>query len=109
VTVIAHEFHYGWGAAGVPATPGAPTATPLVQQVSISWSAVTGATSYDLYRAGVLIATPSGTSYVDPVTDTNVSASYTVAARNGLGVSAQSAASASVAPRPTFAAFGLPL
>ena len=95
--------------AGVSATPqvaapGIPTgltATAGVGQVTVSWTAVTGATSYQLYRGTTLVSSPTTTSFVDTSLTAGTALSYTVKAVNAGGVSA---ASAAVSATPTLAA-----
>jgi hypothetical protein len=79
------------GSGDVPAQVTVLTATPSTGQVALSWTAASGATSYNVERSlsssgpFVSIATPSGTSY----TDTNVTAGttyyYEVAGVNSVG------------------------
>ncbi|MEY2634133.1 MAG: hypothetical protein RIS75_73 [Actinomycetota bacterium] len=58
----------------------------------ITWNAVTGATSYKVYRDGALIGTPTTTTFT-PATVTNAApAVYTVEAVNATSTSAPSAA-----------------
>ena len=95
--------------AGVTATPqvaapGIPTgltATAGVGQVSVSWTAVTGAASYQLYRGTVLVSSPTTTSFVDTSLTAGTAVSYTVKAVNAGGVSAASTAATAT---PTLAA-----
>ena len=87
----------------VPA-PGVPTglaATAGVGQVTVTWTAVSGATSYQLYRGATLVASPTTTSYVDTSLTAGTAVSYTVKAVNAGG---SSAASAAVSATPTLAA-----
>ncbi len=58
--------------AGKPAAPAQPTITPNCGSLTVNWSSVSGATSYDIYRKlsggsyGAAIATgQTGTSYLD--------------------------------------------
>jgi fibronectin type 3 domain-containing protein len=95
--------------AGVTATPQVPapgiptgvTATAGVNQVTITWTAVSGATSYQLYRGATLVASPTTTSYVDTSLTAGTAVSYTVKAVNAGGTSAASAAASAT---PTLAA-----
>ena len=87
----------------VPA-PGVPTglaATAGVGQVTVTWTAVSGATSYQLYRGTTLVTSPTTTSYVDTSLTAGTAVSYTVKAVNAGGASA---ASAAVSATPTLAA-----
>jgi hypothetical protein len=65
--------------AGVAATDG------LCDQVQVSWSAVPTATSYNVYRDGVLIGTDSASPYVDDEFTPLVNHAYTVQACSGSG------------------------
>jgi mono/diheme cytochrome c family protein len=85
------------------------TATGSANQVTISWSAVSGATSYNLYRAtaaGVTIANGTKIAGVtSPYVNTGLSAGtsyyYIVTAVNSVGESVASAqASATTSPAP---------
>jgi len=81
-------------------TPAAPTgvvATPGNAQVSLSWTASANATGYKVYRAGVLVSTQAGTSFLDTGLTNGTAYSYTVVATNG---SASSAASTAVSATP---------
>lgn len=83
--------------AGVPSAPTGLTATAGNQQVNLAWTAVPGATSYRISRNGVVLATSATASYLDSTVTNGVTYSYTVAAINALGSSAESS-SASVTP-----------
>jgi hypothetical protein len=72
------------------------------RQVTISWTAMTGATSYDIYRstasgtAGAWIGSASGTSFVDDNGLAGTTYYYTVKAVNSAGQSGASAQAAEV-------------
>ncbi len=74
----------------IPSSPNRPIISPdpacQGSSVTVSWSAVQGATSYRLYRDGVQIWSGSSTSTSQPAQ----AGSYTVAAGNGCGWSGQS-------------------
>ena len=86
-----------------PAAPTGLTATPGNAQVSLSWTTTANATGYKVYRAGVLVATQAGTSFLDSGLTNGVAYSYTVIATNGSASSpASTAATATpMAPAPT--------
>ncbi|SEK23160.1 Fibronectin type III domain-containing protein [Roseateles sp. YR242] len=81
----------------LPATPAGLTATAGVGSISLSWSASTNATGYTLKRSTTgtagsfaLLASPTGTSYVDSGLAGSTRYYYTVSARNDSGESAAS-------------------
>jgi len=80
----------------VPAAPAGLTATPGNLQVSLSWSASSGATGYYVNRSVVTggpytkIATQAGTAYVDPSLTNGTTYYYVVAAYDSAGASANS-------------------
>ncbi|WP_030747004.1 chitinase [Streptomyces griseus] len=77
----------------VPATPaGLAAGTPTTSAVPLSWNAVSGATSYKVYRDGALAATVSGTSTTVSGLAADTAYSFQVAASNAAGESAKSAA-----------------
>jgi fibronectin type 3 domain-containing protein len=100
----------------VSATPTAPTTAPAVPaglqaaagnaQVSLSWSASTGATTYSLKRSTTnggpytQIATPSGTAYTDAGLTNGTAYFYVVAAVNSAGTSANSAQASATPTAP---------
>ncbi|MGO8671772.1 MAG: choice-of-anchor tandem repeat GloVer-containing protein, partial [Capsulimonadaceae bacterium] len=90
----------------LPSTPTGLTATAGESQISLSWTASTGETSYNIYRGtatGAESSTPvgaaTGTAYTDTGLTSSVAYFYTVAAVNGGGTSAQST-EASATPEP---------
>jgi fibronectin type 3 domain-containing protein len=68
----------------VPAQPSA-TASPTKASPAISWTAVTDAASYNVYRDGSLIANVTATSFTDSALAVDGSYSYTVSALDALG------------------------
>jgi hypothetical protein len=97
---------------GAPSAPSAPTATATNNRIALSWTAGSGATGYNLYRAaesGFEGTTPAvtgitGTSYTDTNLNSGTTYCYQVAAVNGSGISGFSpeaqATTAGVNPDP---------
>ena len=83
------------------ATPTNVVAVAGDASVGLSWSAVAGATSYEVRRGGLLISTVSQTTYADSGLTNGVTYTYTVTAKNA---AATSAASSVVAATPMVAA-----
>lgn len=86
-------------------TPTAVAATPGDGQVSLTWGAVSGATSYRVYRDATLVASPGSTSYTDTGLTNGTSYSYTIVA---VSSTSSSAASAPATATPAAAAPGAP-
>jgi len=90
-------------AAAVPAAPTGVNAADGVAQVTLSWSAVSGATSYKVYRSttqgqqGALIGSSSSLGFADRTAVDGTPYYYAVAAVNGVGEGPASAA-ATVTP-----------
>jgi fibronectin type 3 domain-containing protein len=82
-----------------PATPTGVTATAGANQVTVAWAAVSGATSYRVYRAATLLTATATTSYVETGLTPGTAVSYTVVAVNAGGASAASTA-ATATPTP---------
>jgi hypothetical protein len=80
----------GGGGGTVPGAPGGLTGTSTSSSVSLSWSAVSGATSYNVYRNGTKVGSPSGTSYTDIGLSASTAYSYQVSASNSAGEGAKS-------------------
>lgn len=86
------------GNSAIPSTPTGLTATAGNGQLSISWTASSGATSYNLYRATVsggegsawVASGISGTTYTNTGLANGATYYYTVSASNSAGTSAQS-------------------
>ncbi|GGR28235.1 chitinase [Streptomyces roseolus] len=77
----------------VPATPaGLAAGTPTTSAVPLSWNAVSGATSYKVYKDGALAATVTGTATTVTGLTADTAYSFQVAAANAAGESAKSAA-----------------
>jgi fibronectin type 3 domain-containing protein len=93
-----------------PAAPSNLTATAGDTQVSLTWSASSGATSYNVKRSGTSggpytqIAAPTSTSYTDTALTNGTTYYYVVSATNSTGESANSAQVVAVPnpPSPTF-------
>jgi hypothetical protein len=60
-------------------------------QVNLAWTAVSNASSYNVFRAGVLIGNPAAVSFADTGVAPNTTYSYTVQGVNGNGVGLASA------------------
>ncbi|MEU9154875.1 glycoside hydrolase family 18 protein [Streptomyces sp. NPDC048417] len=82
------------GATGQPpaAPTGLKTGTVTSSSVGLSWTAVTGATSYAIYRNGVKVQTATGTSATATGLTPSTAYSFQVTAVNDAGESAKSAA-----------------
>ena len=80
------------GAARHPADgPGRPQGRRRVGQISLSWTAVNGATGYRVYRDGVQIASTASPSFTDTGLDNGTPYGYSVLATNLAGWSPRSA------------------
>lgn len=82
---------------GVPTAvaPSAPfdvVAAPGDASVHLAWTAVPSATSYEVYRNGTLVGSPTAPEFVDAGLANGTSYSYTVKALNGLTASTPSVA-----------------
>jgi hypothetical protein len=76
----------------VPADPATPSSSlHTTSSLTVSWSAVSGASSYQLYRNASLIATQAGTSYADSGLTDGTNYAYQVKACNLAGCSGSSA------------------
>ena len=90
-------------------TPPAPSilnAATSGQDVDLSWNASSGATSYQVFRNGCLVATVAGTTWTDTAL-ANTSASWFVKAVNFRGTSRRGPVRMGIAGRPSVAATSL--
>jgi poly(3-hydroxybutyrate) depolymerase len=80
--------------------------TVTATSIALSWSSVTGATSYDVYRNGgnTPIGTTTSTSYTDTGVVAGTTYTYSVAAVNANGVGAQSATVSATTPAVGYSA-----
>ena len=75
----------------LPAVPGGVAATLAAGQVTVTWTAVTGATSYNVYRSttqgsqGTLLGSSATTNFVDGTVVGGTTYYYQVAAVNSAG------------------------
>ncbi|MEO8097235.1 MAG: hypothetical protein ABI811_05995, partial [Acidobacteriota bacterium] len=96
-----------------PAAPTGLTAVPGNGQVSLSWAAVGGATSYNVKRATLsggpytVIATPSGTTFVNTGLTNGTTYFYVVSGINAIGEGANSAQVSASPVAPPLAPTGL--
>ncbi len=93
---IQHVFVEDDGGGGSVAAPAAPT--QLVATVtgtttlSLTWTASSGATGYQVYRNGTLIGSPASAAWLDTGLSAGTTYSYSVAATSSGGSSTQTAA-----------------
>ncbi|TDW97958.1 cellulose binding domain-containing protein [Kribbella sp. VKM Ac-2566] len=80
----------GGGGGTVPGAPTGLSGTSSASSVSLTWSAASGATSYNVYRNGTKVGSPSSTSYTDSGLAANTTYSYQVSASNSAGEGAKS-------------------
>ncbi|WP_369262664.1 chitinase [Streptomyces sp. R35] len=92
-----------------PAAPTGLTAgTVTSSSVALSWSAVTGATGYAIYRDGVKVQTATGTSATVSGLSPSTAYSFQVAATNDAGESAKSATVTATTSAGSGGSTGLP-
>jgi chitodextrinase len=85
----------------VPSTPSGLSASPGNTTVVLSWLSATdnvGVTGYRVYRNGVLVGSPAGTSFGDTGLTNGTSYAYTVKAADAAGNLSAASGSATVAP-----------
>jgi hypothetical protein len=80
----------GGGGGTVPGAPTGLSGTSSASSVSLTWSAASGATSYNVYRNGTKVGSPTGTSYTDSGLAADTTYSYQVSASNSAGEGAKS-------------------
>ena len=91
------------------------TATGGNQQVSLAWTASSGATSYNVKRAATnggpytTVASPAGTSYTDTTVTNGTTYYYVVTAVNASGESANSNQASATPTVPTTSSCALPI
>ncbi|GGM13877.1 hypothetical protein GCM10010129_67520 [Streptomyces fumigatiscleroticus] len=90
----------------LPAPSGVVVTSTTDTGASLSWSAVSGAASYNVYRDGTRVASPASTSYTDTGSSAGTSYSYTVAAVDSTGAVGTASApvtatTSGTAPAPT--------
>ncbi|SEO68677.1 esterase, PHB depolymerase family [Actinacidiphila rubida] len=75
----------GGGTGSLPAPAGLAVTGTTGTTASLSWSAVSGAASYTVYRGGTAVGSPTGTSFTDSGLTAGTSYTYTVAAVDSSG------------------------
>jgi chitinase len=82
------------GPGGTVTVPSAPTSLKVTgttsSSVSLSWTASSGATGYNVFRNGTKVGSASGTSFTDSGLASSTTFTYTVTATNSAGESAMS-------------------
>ncbi|GGY42655.1 alpha/beta hydrolase family esterase [Streptomyces tanashiensis] len=73
------------GPGSLPAPTGLAVASTADTRVSLSWNAVPGAASYEVYRAGTKVGSTASTAYTDTGLATGTAYGYTVAAVDASG------------------------
>lgn len=97
------------GGGNGPATPSGLTVTPGNAQISLTWNAVSGASSYNVKRSTAsggpytTIASPSTNSYTDTSVTNGTTYYYVVSAVNASGESANSSQASGMPTAPTAA------
>jgi fibronectin type 3 domain-containing protein len=104
--------------AAAPTAPAPPlnlTATGGNQQVSLAWTASTGATTYNVKRAATnggpypTVASPAGTSYTDTTVTNETTYYYVVSAVNASGESANSNQASATPTTPATSSCAVPI
>ncbi|MBL1118623.1 PHB depolymerase family esterase [Streptomyces sp. 110] len=75
----------GSGSGSLPGPSGVTVTGTTDDGVSLSWNAVSGAASYNVYRDGTKVGSPTNTSYTDTGLSAGASYRYTVAAVDSTG------------------------
>ncbi|WP_426446278.1 lytic polysaccharide monooxygenase [Paenibacillus sp. S-38] len=88
------DVNFGGGTGGTTIAAPANLASPSQTQTSVSltWSAVSGASSYEIYRSGTRVGTTSSPSYTDTGLTAGTTYTYTVVAVGSAGRSGPSGA-----------------
>lgn len=81
------------GTGSLPAPTGLTVTGTTGATVSLSWSAVSGAASYNVYRSGTKAGSTKGTSFTDTGLKPGTKYAYTVAAVDGSGTAGASSSS----------------
>jgi len=90
--VAAYTKASGTSTGGAPAVPtGFAVASTTSTSVTLTWQAVSGATSYNILRAGIKIASTTGTTFTDQPLNPHTPYIYSVQAVNAAGTSAATA------------------
>lgn len=87
-----------------PSTPTNLVGTAGTNQASLTWTASTdniGVTGYRVYRGGVLVGSPAGTSFTETGLSNGVAYSYTVVAVDANNNASPATAAVAVTPRDT--------
>ena len=84
---------------GAPLTPTGLTATPLQFGILLQWSISTDASSYNIYKEGLYMASSSSLSYIDPYTISGSPYSYSITAKNSYGESAKTASVSAISKK----------
>ena len=84
----------------LPSAPTGLTATVTASSVSLSWGIVSGATDYVVRRSGLILSTPTSTSFTESGLASSMSYGYEVQARNVAGESATASVIATTSMAP---------
>ena len=91
--VFVEDDGLGGGTVTIPAVPANPTAVAQGStSIALTWSAVTGATGYRVYRGGSLLGSAANTNWLDAGLAPATPYTYAIAAYNTAGESPRSSA-----------------